>query len=217
MLKKRLKKTVKKRIVKITKVKKAKKRKNRYHIYIDEEYKFSCSGEFLAEKRLLKDSEISREELEVLLNDLYWDDTRDYLVSIIAGKDYTERELRTKLIERKTPGDIIDRAMDYLKERQFIDERRFLSDYLSYLTKKGKYSRREIEQKVLKKGFSKDVMENIKSLLADYKSSAVIENLMEKQVKRNREKEKIFSYLLRKGFDYEEIKKVWKQLNKEKK
>lgn len=208
---------MKKRIVKITKVKKAKKRKNRYHIYIDEEYKFSCSGEFLAEKRLLKDSEISREELEVLLNDLYWDDTRDYLVNIIARKDYTERELRTKLIERKTPGDIIDRAMEYLKDRQFIDEKRFLSDYLAYLRKKGKYSRREIEQKVFKKGFSKDVMENIKSLLADYTSSTVIENLMEKQIKRNREKEKIFSYLLRKGFDYEEIKKVWKQLNKEKK
>lgn len=202
--------------MKITKVKKAKKRKNRYHIYIDEEYRFSCSGEFLAEKRLLKDSELDKEELETILNDLYWDDTRDYLVNIIARKDYTERELRTKLIERKTPGDIINRAMEYLIERGFIDEERFLVDYLMYLKKKRKYSRREIEQKVFKKGFSKDVMKNIKSLLADYNSSAVIESLTQKQIKRNREKEKIFSYLLRKGFDYEEVKKVWKQLNKEK-
>ena len=55
-----------------------------------------------------------------------------YAIRLLKSRDYTETEIRAKLDSRKYGGDIIIKTVDKLKELGFINDRRYLENYIEF-------------------------------------------------------------------------------------
>jgi len=132
---------------------------------------------------------------------------RERLVHILESSDKPEIELRRKLAESFYPQEAIDFAIEYCKSKHFIDDRRFAENYIRYRSS-GK-SKRILMQELVAKGIDKDIVSEIledtdidesEQIAAELKKRHYSEDMEEK------EKQRIYSALARKGYSWEQIR-----------
>ena len=124
-------------------------------------------------------------------------------------------KLREKLKEGLYPQNIIEEAIVYVKSFRYIDDYDYAYQYIFY--HKEAETKRKIEEKLLQKGISKDVLQKV---LEDSYCEEEYEELELKQAHRLlqkkhydsesmdwKEKQKIYSYLIRKGISTSIAKK----------
>jgi regulatory protein len=127
---------------------------------------------------------------------------------LLEKMDRTEQQLRRKLKENGYPDEIVTRALDYVKQYHYIDDARYAKQYISY--HKEKDSRQKILYDLLQKGVKKEL---IVSLLEEEGEWSQREQIMRWLEKKNyaghctqeKEKRKIYQFLLRKGYSGSEI------------
>lgn len=124
--------------------------------------------------------------------------------------DRTEQELRTKLSRNYEP-EIVEAAIRYVKEYEYIDDKRYA---VNYLKSRGQIkSRRQIEQELLyKKGISRDVLEEACQETEPQDESLLIRRWMEKkhyspEEATQEEQRRLYLFLMRRGFRSEDILK----------
>lgn len=81
---------------------------------------------------------------------------RRYALELLARKDLTERELAEKLERSLHDSRSIAAAMAYVTRRGYIDDNRYVSDYI--YSHKGKKSYLQIKEILLRKGISGDII-----------------------------------------------------------
>ncbi len=200
--------------MKISKITRTAKNNKRCNVFIDEIYKFTCECRFLEENGIFADIEISDDELIKLEKKLFYKKSLDYTLSILSRKDYTEKQIYDKLLKRDVPENTIKEIVEYLKDMDFLNERRFIENYINYLLQSAKYSLREIKIKIYKKQFSKENSDIADSLLSEADELKIAEKIIKKITNRKSE-EQIMIYLSRKGFSYNIVKKAFKNFNEE--
>ena len=77
----------------------------------------------------------------------------------IAYKDRTKKELEDKLYRAGFSEKASKQAMDYVMSFGYIDDRRYVENYLMFQT--GKRSKKEIYFKLQQKGISQELIEEI--------------------------------------------------------
>ncbi len=127
--------------------------------------------------------------------------------------DYLSKKFKTQKSKFKIESQnekIIARIMSKLIEQKFIDDRQFAKFWIEHRKKGFKFVKLEL----LQKGVSKEIIEQVASEFdLTAKESSLIEKLIEKKTKAlqntpsQKAYEKMVAFLLRKGFDYETIKK----------
>lgn len=129
---------------------------------------------------------------------------------ILERSEKTERELRTKLKANQYVDEIIDEIIDFLKKYKYIDDYRYAERYIEYKSKSRSY--KQIKAELFKKGISSEVIKsNFKNIEANEKIT--IQKLVnKKKIDWNSlddmDIHKLMGYLLRKGFQYEQICEV---------
>lgn len=78
-----------------------------------------------------------------------------YAVDLLARRAYGTGELVAKLKQRGYAPEEIDMAVEKLTQRGYLDDAAFLSAAVDAYKAMGKYSWREIEYRLLRKGFSR--------------------------------------------------------------
>ena len=78
-------------------------------------------------------------------------------VNLIKDKDYTEYELRQKLLKSHYPTEAVDSAIIYAINNKFIDDRRYAFNYVSF--KAENKSRKYIENRLKIKGINDSLIE----------------------------------------------------------
>ncbi len=131
---------------------------------------------------------------------------------LLTAMDRTEANLREKL-QASYCEEAVGTAIEYVKSFGYLDDERFVKNYIE--SKSRTKSRKQIEQELIfNKGVSKEAVQRgfEKAELADI--TEVIEKYMQKK-KIDREncdyeqKQKFFAYMMRKGFQIEDLKKVF--------
>ncbi len=122
--------------------------------------------------------------------------------------DRTEQELRTKLSRNYEP-EIVEAAIRYVKEYEYIDDKRYA---VNYLKSRGQIkSRRQIEQELLyKKGITRDVLEEACMETEPQDERLLIRRWMEKkhmipETATQEEQRRFYLFLMRRGFQSEDI------------
>lgn len=140
-----------------------------------------------------------------------------YLVKILSVRDYSEHKLREKLKERKYPADEIEDAISEMKSKGYLREEVYAAARIKALMQKG-YSPDYIRQKLDQEHLSASE-EEIAVVFTEYRTSPEeqIDRLVRKKMQGKTdfdytEESKILRYLLSKGHDFGDAKKIMKNI-----
>jgi regulatory protein len=140
---------------------------------------------------------------------------RNRALHLLAKRRYTEAELERKLEQGGYPADIIGLTLEYLKTRQFVDDSQYARDYMAYHLHERSY--KQLRHDLYTKGIAHEITDVIYSELSEgdgegIETRQIVHWLEKKKFDKNkadfREKQRIFAFLCRKGFEIATIKRV---------
>lgn len=201
--------------MKITRIEQAKRRKNRINVFIDGEFSFACMKSCIIDFDLHSGKELSKKQLEELIEKTAVSDARDYLFGIISRKAYSENEIRRKLKLRKTPDRYIEGLISQMRELGLLNDSRMRSDYADYLIQQNKFSKNEIILKLRQKMLYDDEDPALIKKLSEHNDSEVIKSILDKRMRKEKDFRKNVEYFLRRGFRYEDVLESVKEFKKE--
>lgn len=194
-------------VTKLTPVTKAK-----YKVYLDEEFAFVLYKGELSLYGIQEGKELSQDVVERIKKEVLVKRAKLRALHILERADRTEAELAAKLKQDLYPDEIVACAMQYVKSFGYIGD----SDYARRFVegKRRTKSKREITMLLQQKGISSEyIAEALENSYEECNERDTIQKLVEKkhfsvEEATDKEKKKMFDYLLRKGFRYEDIRQV---------
>lgn len=204
--------------MKITSIEPQKKNKKIYSIYIDGKYTFSLEDIELAKLSLKEGQEITNENIESYIQAYEFSKAFDRALRFASFKRRTQAQLEKKMLELDYGDDIIRKVIKKMKELKYLDDEQYAEDYIEERTNMKPSGKRLIamelknkginEQTIIKKLESSEIDEyNLAYGLAEKKISR-IQNLDRKELQR------IYAFLMRRGFSSNLVLKVLKDLQK---
>ncbi len=135
---------------------------------------------------------------ESTLKDIEFSFSLRYVYKILGMRDYTKFEIVSKLKTKGVSKNIQAKIIDRLSESKYLDDVSYIKNYISYKS----YSSRRVIYELQKKGIKES---EIKEILEQegYSDKLQIEKYLKKI--ENKTKEQKIAYLLRQGFEYEDI------------
>lgn len=137
----------------------------------------------------------------------------DYSLRYIHLYPKTEQELRTKLYTKKYPEPEIDKTIDFLKSKWYIDDVQFTKLYIqSEIVKKGKLPAL-VKAKLLHKWVDKDIIDEI-MWSKEEEMNAWVHDRIRKEIEKYKKKwldwYEIMLKISQKGYRISEIRKAIK-------
>ncbi len=189
--------------------------KKRVKVFLDGEFAFVLYKGELKEYKVREGQELDPACYRQITEDLLPKRCKLRAMNLLQKKDYTERQLRDKLVEGLYSSEIVDEAIEYVKSYRYLDDDRYARDYIAYHMENR--SRARIMQDLMGKGVSKDritgIMEELYAEDDGEAEMAQVRKLLEKKHydPENcdfKEKQKIMAFLMRKGFSMDMIRRA---------
>lgn len=185
--------------------------KKRRKVYIDGQYAFP-----------LYMSELRKYNIEAgaVLEENVYDDicsllmrrVRERILYLITDYDKSEQNIRQKISMAGYRGSFVDDAIDSLKEYGYIDDLRFARYYAESMRDTKGRSAFAISRSLYEKGISRDVIDTVMGELDIDEDAQILKVLSSKGYNEenirqidDKERQKLISFLMRKGFSYDLI------------
>ena len=182
--------------------------KKRKRIILEDSSSFCLYNKEIKNLEIEIDDQIT-EEKWIKIEEILEKRAKERVLYLLNDMDKTEYEVSEKLKAGFYPQEIIDNTISYLKSYHYIDDDRFARQYIEQ--KKDSLSYRQLMQKLMNKGISKEILNEILEGKEDGELEALDKLLRKKNVDFSRisteEKQKIYAYFIRRGFAYENIVK----------
>ena len=185
--------------------------KTRYKVLLSEGLVLIFYSSELKKLRLTEGGEISEAMYAEDILPVLSVRARERLVHILESSDKTEAELRRKLKESSYTQDAIDYAIEYCKAHNYIDDRRYAENYINY--KAQNKSEKLIRQELMKRGISRDIIDELMAEATIDEASQIVEELKKRHYSPDmddKEKQRIVGALARKGYSWNEISSAMK-------
>lgn len=158
---------------------------------------------------LLEGEDISQDILQEIYQDILRKRARKRTMHLLEQMDRTESQLRFKLRQGYYPEEIIDDAIAYVKDYHYLDDLRYAQNYVR--NHKDKKSRRIIQVYLLGKGIARHFVQQ--ALEEEYDQENEGELILKWLEKKHysadtadlKEKQKMYQFLVRKGFHSSDI------------
>lgn len=135
---------------------------------------------------------------------------------LIGRRDHSSAELKRKLLKKGFDIDLINELIIELSEKHYLNDYDFARKYSGEAVDKKKSGINKVRNDLIKKGVSKEIIENV---LNDINENTLLENareLLNKKMKTSafiktesrKKKQKLFSYLKSKGYSSDLILKL---------
>jgi regulatory protein len=137
---------------------------------------------------------------------------------LLKFRNRSEKELREKLKLKKFSKSIIDEIIDYLIEHDFVNDRLFAQQWVTYRLNKpfGLY---RIKLELKNKGISEDILQNaLNSATKEYDEEKTVKEIALRRIEKykglepQKIKQRMYGYLTRRGFSGQSINKALKEL-----
>ena len=189
--------------------------KAKYKVFLDEQFAFVLYKGELSRYKIQEDAQLSEETIKEIKKEILEKRAKLRAMHLLERMDRTEAELYAKLKRDLYPEDIIEIAMRYVKSFGYIGDKGYARRFVE--SRQGSKSKLEIKMSLLQKGISKEIVSEVLEAYYDGQDeSMAIQRLLDKkrfstETATEEEKRKIYGYLMRKGFSYEEIRRVIKE------
>lgn len=193
---------------------------NRSRISLDNGERFVL---YKGEIRMLKiknDTELPDEIYEQIMKGVLVKRSKLRAMNLLKARDYTEYQLRKKLLDAEYPDKIVDQAISYVMSYDYVNDKRYAVSYIKEQMERR--SRKEIYQKLQLKGIKRETLDNAFSEVYDSddvisdkrrfsETDVIIKALKKKHftgMESYEEKQKLLAYFYRKGFDMDSVYKA---------
>lgn len=200
---------------KITQISENKKNKDRVSIYVEDQFVLACHKELIYKKGLKKDQEIDVELLKEIAKEDDYFKAKDTAFKFLEKNMKTENQLRDKLLEKEFEPVTIDRVVVLLKEYKLLDDHRYTQQFLAEkLRSRGlKKVTFELHQKGITKEVLQEVLDTMDTGSIEEESCFKVaekkfREIQRKEADRYKQKNKLYTFLAGKGYDYETINSV---------
>lgn len=180
--------------------------KNKIKVEFDESFECVLYASEIRKLGIELDATILDEEILLFMKEVVLKRAKKKAMDLLIRSDKTEKELRDKLKKDGYPEFIIDQTLAYVHSFHYINEENQLENYIRYHSR-GK-SKIILKQELVKKGFDRELITTYLDELyneEDELKIAVKKKIGAKESISQKEKEKIFGYLFRKGFKQSDI------------
>lgn len=186
--------------------------KAKYKVFLDEQFAFVLYKGELSRYKIQEDAHLSEDTIQEIKKEILEKRAKLRAMHLLERMDRTEAELYTKLKRDLYPEDIIEIAMQYVKSFGYIGDKGYAKRFVE--SRQGSKSKLEIKMALLQKGISKEIVSEVLEAYYDVRDeSMAIQRLLDKkrfsvETATEEEKRKIYGYLMRKGFSYDDIRRV---------
>lgn len=190
----------------------------RVNVYIDGEFAFGLMREIQYKYGLSEDMEVDREFIDEVLLEEEWLKAKDKALKFLSYRQRSQKEIEDKLKKEGFNDEIIEKTVDFLKSYNLIDDIAFAKNFMMDKSNINKYGPERIRYELYMRGISKDIIDEVLEGYGDEYSIAL--DLAKKKIKsykgndRNAIYRKLGTFLQSKGFSYECISKVLRELVK---
>ncbi|TGY95435.1 regulatory protein RecX [Petralouisia muris] len=158
---------------------------------------------------LEEQQELTEEQYEEIRSEVLIKRARRRTMHLLEKMDRTEAQLREKLRQGFYPEDVIEDAVAYVKGYHYLDDGRYARNYVR--NQKEKKSRRKLQSELMGKGIGKELAEQ--ALEEEYQQVNEQELILKWVEKKHyssetadlKEKQKMYQFLMRKGFHSDDI------------
>lgn len=187
----------------ITKVQPAVKTAGRYNIYVDGQYSFSLDELQLVQSGLHSGLDIDEAELAKLKSESEFGKNYIRAVDLISRRLRSEREIRDYAFRKQWTKTNTERVIERLRQRGYLNDEVFARTFASSRLNSGRYSKKRIKLDLQKKGISSNIIAEV--LHDEVDDTNALDKLIAKRAKRYDDDRKLIAYLMRNGFQYDDI------------
>lgn len=186
--------------------------KTKFKVYVDEQFAFMLYKGELLRFHIVAEEEISQETVDKINKEIILKRVRMRAMYLLNQMDRTEQQLRTKLKQNGYTDYMIDQALAYVKSFGYINDSGYTERFI--MSRMKKKSKKEIYAALCQKGIDKETIDQaLEECYAEEDEKEAIKDLIRKkrfdvENADYKEKEKIYAYLMRKGFSYESVRQV---------
>lgn len=204
----------------ITKIEVGKRNKERVNIYIDEEYAFSISAELIYKENIKVKDKIDVDSLKKLADEDNYIKCKNTALKTIERTYKSEKELAQKLALKGYDDHIINRTINFMKEYNLLNDNNYATMYVK--DKSRNIGKKKIKYSLLQKGIDEEIIESELEKINNDKVKAIVYEMALKKYKVFSKREndnykltqKLYRFLMGKGYDYDLIKDVVKSIVK---
>ena len=184
-------------------------KKGKLTIRLEGGLSFPIDEKEAAKYRMTEGGTLSDQEWNEICTEILEKRAKRRALYILQRMERTEYQLRQKLQENGYPEEIVQCAIDYVKSFHYVDDYRYACTYIRYhQTEK---SRLQLKMKLYERGVASDLIEQALEDEYSGEEEQLIDRLLEKkhydaETMDQKEKQRIYQYLMRRGFRPETIR-----------
>lgn len=196
------------------------KNKNRVNIYVDNLFSIGIEEELRFKYKLEIGMEVNDAFIKDILRVEEQNKVTNHALKLLSYRQRSEKEIYDALKRKGFEYSYIENVINYCKEYNYLDDRAFAESFIKDKINLNKYGPERIRYELILKGISKDIINEL--LVIDYDEQYEIAmKIAEKKLKsyekddRNSIYRKLSGFLQRKGYPYDIISKVIKEILKD--
>lgn len=176
---------------------------NNYIVEFDNGEKYNLSLNQIIKYKLEKDEEV---DFSTLIEKINIDNIQiafNKALDLLTLKDYTSFEIKSKLSKKGYTDEVIENVFEKLLSYNFINDEKYAKNYANYAKKYKKHGKTKILYTLKQKRISNSILNNI-----EFDSNIELQyalTLGEKKLKTlqnsDKKKDKLYRYLLSKGYE----------------
>lgn len=186
--------------------------KTKFKVYVEEQFAFVLYKGELSRYRIVEDQEITEEMVRKIKEEVILKRAKLRALHLLNDMDRTETQLRTKLKQGFYTEDIIEQTIAYVKSFGYIGDASYARRYI--ISRQKSKSRKEIYMELCWKGIAKEEIDAaLEECYEDQDELEAVFTLLRKkrfdpENATDKDRQKMYGYLARKGFSYEQIRQV---------
>jgi regulatory protein len=207
--------------MKITKIYKHPTRKNKYVVNFDSGSDLELTSEVLLKFGLRSGDEIDEKAIDEIKQEQNFTSARDSSLRLISRRIRSEKEIIDKLKSKKYDEITIQKVLESLNKLNLLNDKDFANKFVSdsihlkrpfgKLALKFKLQKFGIEKSTASDGINELMTEETEVKLA-YDAASKKLRLLKKHPKE-KQKQRIYSFLAQRGFNYDIVRKVMNKLD----
>ncbi|WP_353096464.1 RecX family transcriptional regulator [Tissierella praeacuta] len=194
--------------------------KNRVNIYVDNVFSIGIEQELRYKYKLEVDMEVSDEFIKDILKAEEQNKVTNHALNLLSYRQRSEKEIYNALKRKGFEDSYIEYAMNYCRKNKYLDDKLFAQSFIKDKMNLNKLGPERIKYELMLKGISKDIIDEFLIVDSDEQYETAMKIALKKlnsykNDDRNSIYRKLSGFLQRKGYSYDIISKVVKDILKD--